>query len=261
MGNLPSRDEYYKAEPFPHCVIDNFMDANELREAITRDWPKENDSRWLNKGYGEVTSYPTSIKSSMSDETGFGPKIKKIIRRLNSAEFLIPLADMLGFFPIPDPYLEGGGLHWIKQGGYLDVHVDYNYHKFLGLDRRVNLLLYLNENWKDEWFGNLELWKNPRKRIKCIKPIFNRCVIFNTTEESWHGHPVPLNTPPDIGRKSIALYYYTKGRPESEVRDFHSTIYTVGTDKADLIHPDLRKSAIRKTRKAMFKLMKEGKYE
>ena len=119
----------------------------------------------------------------------------------------------------------GGGLHQIERGGYLKIHADFNRHPKFNLDRRLNLLLYLNENWKEEYGGHLELWNNQMTAcVRRISPIFNRCVIFNTTDFSYHGHPEPLTCPEHVTRKSLALYYYSNGRPETERSRPHGTL-------------------------------------
>ena len=119
---------------------------------------------------------------------------------------------------IPDKELNGGGLHEIKSGGYLKIHTDFNKHPNIDLDRRVNILIYLNKNWENDYGGDLQLWdKNMEKCEKKIFPFFNTMVIFSTNDFSNHGHPEPINCPKDISRKSIALYYFSKGRPESDI--------------------------------------------
>ncbi|TYO60757.1 2OG-Fe(II) oxygenase, partial [Bradyrhizobium hipponense] len=127
---------------------------------------------------------------------------------------------------IPDPYLLGGGLHMIPRGGRLAIHADFNIHKKLRLDRRLNLLLYLNYDWKEEWGGALELWdKDVKTKERAYLPIANRMVVFSTTDTAYHGHPDPLRSPKGKYRRSIALYYYTNGRPEDERSADHSTIF------------------------------------
>jgi Rps23 Pro-64 3,4-dihydroxylase Tpa1-like proline 4-hydroxylase len=117
-------------------------------------------------------------------------------------------------------------LHQIKRGGYLEVHADFNRHSKLKLDRRLNLLLYLNQDWRDEYGGHFELWNADMTRpVRKILPLFNRCAVFSTTSTSYHGHPTPLACPAGRTRKSIATYYYSNGRPEEEVRDDHSTLF------------------------------------
>jgi hypothetical protein len=111
---------------------------------------------------------------------------------------------------VPDPYFEGGGYHEITQDGHLSVHADFNHHGPMNLERRINVLIYLNKDWKDEYGGQLELWDNDMKRcVKSFVPLFNRCVIFNTNSNSNHGNPQPVNHPDGMARRSIALYYYT----------------------------------------------------
>ena len=139
---------------------------------------------------------------------------------LNSQPFLEFLQQLTGIKEtlIPDPYFEGGGFHEIKPGGYFKMHVDFHKHKLTKLDRRLNILVYLNEDWKEEYGGHFELWE--RDMSKCVTrilPQFNRLAMFSTTDFSWHGLPDPLTCPPDRSRRSIALYYYTNGRPEGEV--------------------------------------------
>jgi hypothetical protein len=119
----------------------------------------------------------------------------------------------------------GGGLHQIERGGYLKIHADFNRHPKFKLERRLNLLLYLNENWKEEYGGHLELWNREMTHfVHKILPTFNRCVIFNTTDTSYHGHPEPLACPQGMTRKSLALYYYSNGRPAEEESPEHGTL-------------------------------------
>lgn len=149
---------------------------------------------------------------------------RSLIAELNSAEFLQFLEALTGIEGlIADPYYEGGGIHEIRRGGFLKIHTDFNYHKKLKLDRRINVLLYLNDDWDESYGGELELWNQDMSTcIRKIQPIINRLVVFSTTDTSFHGHPVPLTCPEDRSRRSLALYYYTNGRPESEVEFKHS---------------------------------------
>ena len=117
---------------------------------------------------------------------------------------------------MPDPHLEGGGLHQIVPGGHLGVHVDFNRHPRTGLERRLNVLMYLNRDWKEEYGGALELWRaEPRRREQRILPLWGRLVVFSTTDRSYHGHPEPLACPEGMTRKSVALYYYSLA-PEAQ---------------------------------------------
>lgn len=123
---------------------------------------------------------------------------------------------------VSDPHFCGGGLHEIKSGGLLKIHADFCRHGETGLDRRINLLIYLNKNWDEEFGGHLQLWdKEMRACAKKILPVFNRVVIFNTTDFTFHGHPDPVTCPPGRSRKSLALYYYSNGRPKHELRPSH----------------------------------------
>jgi Rps23 Pro-64 3,4-dihydroxylase Tpa1-like proline 4-hydroxylase len=139
-------------------------------------------------------------------------------------DFLETLTGITGL--LPDPHLWGGGLHQIQRGGFLKVHADFNRHERLDLDRRLNLLVYLNKDWKEEYGGQLELWSRDMKRCEeRVLPVFNRCVVFSTTDTSYHGHPDELTCPEGWTRKSMALYYYTTGRSAEETSQSHSTLY------------------------------------
>jgi len=143
------------------------------------------------------------------------------MRYLNSHQFIEFLQQLTSIKEalIPDLHFVGGGLHETKRDGLLKLHLDFARHYETKLDRRINLLVYLNKSWKESYGGHLQLWdKDMKLSAKMILPIFNRLVIFNTTDYALHGHPDPLNCPTEMSRKSIALYYYSNGRPEDEQR-------------------------------------------
>jgi Rps23 Pro-64 3,4-dihydroxylase Tpa1-like proline 4-hydroxylase len=139
-------------------------------------------------------------------------------------EFLQEITGIEGL--IADWQLSGGGIHALHEGGYLNVHADFNYHASLKLDRRINLLLYLNKDWQEKYGAALELWDTQMTACQeRIVPIFNRCVIFNTTDRSFHGNPVPVAAPDGRSRLSLAFYYYSNGRPAAEKSDVHATVF------------------------------------
>jgi len=142
-----------------------------------------------------------------------------LLNQFNSSVFVDFLESLTGIEGlIPDPHYFGGGLHQIEPGGYLTVHADFNRHPRLQLDRRLNALLYLNQEWKEEWGGYLELWDATMSHaVVKVAPAFNRLVVFETTDFSFHGHPDPLQPPPGFHRRSLALYYYSNGRPADEI--------------------------------------------
>jgi Rps23 Pro-64 3,4-dihydroxylase Tpa1-like proline 4-hydroxylase len=138
---------------------------------------------------------------------------------LKYLEELTGISNLVG-----DELLMGGGLHKITSGGKLAVHKDYNVHPIKKMYRRLNLLIYLNRDWKKEWGGNLELWDKDYTRPQVsVEPLFNRAVIFTISENSLHGHPTPLNTPENVSRNSIALYYFTEVNPD--VNNEHGVVF------------------------------------
>ena len=213
-------EAYVNATPFPHIVFDNFF-SEEILGRVCEEFPKPGEVNWT------LRYHDNSKKLEFNSETQLGEFAWRLITQLNSSTFITFLEKLTGINGlIPDPHLWGGGLHQIERGGYLNVHADFNWHEKLKLDRRLNLLLYLNKDWKEEYGGCLELWdRNMSRCEKKLLPLFNRCVIFNTTDYSYHGHPIPLTCPEGLTRKSLALYYYSNGRPAEEISKPHSTLY------------------------------------
>lgn len=206
--------KYQTNEPYPSIYIDDFFDENIL-EKVLEEFPKVDQLK--DKIY---YANPNEDKYATKGEYSFGPQTKKLVHFLNSQPFLEFLQKITGIEEtlIPDPYFEGGGFHEIKPGGFLKVHVDFHKNKKLQLSRRVNFLVYLNKDWEEEYGGHLELWeKDMSQCVSKILPKFNRAAMFSTTGDSWHGHPNPLSCPEGKSRKSLALYYYTNGRPEEEL--------------------------------------------
>lgn len=222
IGATYSR-EYQNNSPFPSIYIDNFFNE-EFLEKILEEFPDLSDK--ADYKFNDANQGKLATKG----EYKLGPNAKEFIRFLNSQPFLDFLSEMTGIKNLlPDPTLAGGGYHEIKPGGFLKVHADFNKHPEYKLDRRLNVLVYLNKDWKEEYGGHFELWNDDMTKCeKKILPVFNRLAAFSTTSRSYHGHPDPLTCPPDRSRKSIALYYYTNGRPQHEVEEFledHSTIF------------------------------------
>jgi Rps23 Pro-64 3,4-dihydroxylase Tpa1-like proline 4-hydroxylase len=204
--------KYINAKPFPHIVIDDFF-PEEVLDTVLDEFPGSRQIDWIDFD-GDVQK-----KLGSKTEEQMGPYTRFLMYQLNSATFIKFLEKLTGIEGlIPDPHYWGGGLHQIKPKGFLKLHADFNFHPVLKVDRRINLLVYLNKDWKEEFGGELELWDRDVSRCEAkIMPIFNRFVVFSTTDFSFHGHPQPLNCPPDRTRKSLALYYYSNGRPESEI--------------------------------------------
>src|SRR5271155_3924521 len=211
---------YAAAEPFPHIYFDDFLPA-QAAEAALRDFPQPRQVKW------SEFDTPQEKKLAFDVVERLPVAVRDVLYFMNSRpmlEFLEILTGINGV--IPDPYYVGGGLHQIKPGGKLAVHADFNHHVRLNLERRINVLIYLNKDWKEEYGGHFELWnREMSKAQQKILPIFNRCAIFSTTSYSYHGHPTPLACPPGRTRKSIATYYYSNGRPEEEVTESHSTLF------------------------------------
>jgi Rps23 Pro-64 3,4-dihydroxylase Tpa1-like proline 4-hydroxylase len=215
--------EYRDNQPYPHIGIDDFFDDNLIRELVA-DYPSASYHAWKRASFDPQYE---EEKLSLDQIEHLPLSIQGVINALGSPLFLAFLERLTGIEGlIPDPYLSGGGLHMLPRGGRLGIHADFNVHRKLKLDRRLNLLLYLNYNWKPEWGGEIELWdREVKTRVKSYSPIANRIVIFSTTDAAFHGHPNPLECPRGTYRRSIALYYYTNGRPADERSGSHTTLF------------------------------------
>ncbi len=238
--------DYAFAEPYPHIALDNFLPA-EMAENLLSHFPKEAKShdKIYQKGYGGL--HKRQIFPYDGDAY-----IRGAFSFFNSApmlKFLEGITNIQGL--LPDPYFAGGGLHETSTGGLLGVHADFRVNESLQLIRRVNLLIYLNKDWKDEYAGKLELWdKKMTKKVKDVAPLFNRCVIFNTDEDSFHGHPDPLTTPEGITRKSIALYYYTATPIKNDSGESRHTLYVARPDDSAQVKADVKKLAKKREKRA-----------
>jgi len=221
-------NEFKNSTPFQNIVIDNFF-REEVISAAYNNFPNENSPlfNWKSndKNSKKLMCQNYELISSIKE-------LKVIIDYLNGDEFLKILSKITGIENlVSDRTLSGGGLHQISNGGFLNIHADFNVADNMPeYNRRLNLILYFNKDWKAEYNGQLELWDTELKNcVKKIEPHYNRVVVFNTQPDgdiiAYHGHPVPLNTPSNVSRKSIALYYYTKEKPSNILKEKHKTIY------------------------------------
>jgi Rps23 Pro-64 3,4-dihydroxylase Tpa1-like proline 4-hydroxylase len=213
--------QYVAAEPFPHIALDGLFDDDALDDVL-REFPSREAMKWR-----EFDSATEKKLGYFHETSTISKTVRDFLEAMNSFEMLLWLEALTGIEGlIPDPYFGGGGLHQIEPGGFLKIHADFNVHPKLKLDRRLNMLVYLNKDWRDEYGGHLELWDRDMSACrKKILPIFNRTVIFSTTDTSFHGHPHPLTAPEGMSRKSVSLYYYTAGRPEAERSAPHDTLF------------------------------------
>ena len=219
--------QYHKAKPFPHIVIDKFLPETILDSVLDEFNKNENwwydKVKWTEPYQVNKFYWPYDIETANNMPNDL-PTISALVNYLNSPVMLKYLEELTGIDNlISDELLMGGGLHKITSGGKLGIHKDYNVHPVKKIYRRLNLLIYLNKDWKQEWEGNLELWDKDHTKLEVsVEPLFNRAVIFTISEDSLHGHPVPLNTPENLSRNSIALYYFTEVNPSDNE---HSVVF------------------------------------
>ena len=212
------RDRFQNGDPIRHVVIEHFLDEN-AAHAAARAFPDPKTMEIAFAGLPEVKNAEQRIDL-------LDPVFRDIFHELRSPRFMDWLS---GVTQIPDliadPELHGGGLHQGADGSYLDVHADFNIHPQLGLYRRLNVLVYLNETWQPAWQGYLELWSRDMKECRqYIEPAFNRCVIMETHDHAFHGYK-ELRLPAGVTRRSLASYYYSQQRSEAQTQDKHDTLF------------------------------------
>lgn len=218
------RAEFRRARPFRHLQLDGFL-APEFAQRLLDEFPDFERGNARNE-HGELGG-----KSVVEQIRELGSAFTALDDLVRSEAFLRWLSQATGIPELRyDPWYFGGGTHDNRHGQELDPHVDFNRHPEDGSHRRLNLIVYLNHGWQDAWGGSLELHSDPRREddaVSLITPLFNRCVVFETTEHSWHGFS-RIQLPEDQrqrSRKSVALYFYTRERPAEEMAPEHSTIY------------------------------------
>ncbi|MEM9579913.1 MAG: 2OG-Fe(II) oxygenase [Pseudomonadota bacterium] len=210
-------DEYQSAGPYNHICIDNFL-PEQVLEGIRGDlkeMPTPEDA---------FSRAQENLKYSFIPER-LPAYTKNLFYALNSRPFLQFLENMTGIPGlIPDPYFLGAGIHKTLNGGHLDIHADFNLHKPMGIERRLNVLIYLNQDWREEYGGSFEVWNmDMTKKEASFVPLYNRMVCFSTGSDTFHGNPEPVNHPDGSPRESIALYYYTA--TWDATRKEHTTLF------------------------------------
>lgn len=229
---------YQNASPFPHIVVDDFLPADLLRR-VTAEFPQRHAP--------EFDDAYSQLKASYRLDAIASDFIGNLLLALNTAPMIGFLEAMTGIKGlVPDPFFEGAGLHETARGGHLSVHADFNYHKKLRLRRRINIIIFLNEDWQQDWGGELELWDKAmtRKEVGAL-PILGRMVTFNTESDTYHGHPDPLNCPPEFFRRSIALYYYTADVEAVPMEERHSTLWQVRPESKDVVHKQVGRERLK----------------
>ena len=213
-------EQYTNAKPYNHIILDDVFDPQVL-DKILEEWPSEDNPTWSKK------ECATSYKWDISHVPAMGPTTQKFIQEVNSPEIAESIGALTGIEGLcRDPYMEGAGLHHIPEGGFLKMHLDFNWHPQLKKVRRVNMLVYLNKDWQEGDGGEIEVW-NPEITELVAKepPRFNRILIFSLNTHSWHGHPDPGAKI----RRSVAFYFYANNTPSDyfseEGKAARSTLY------------------------------------
>jgi hypothetical protein len=219
------REAFLHAAPFKHGMIEGFFEPA-FADRLLAEFPSF-DLKLARNEMGELGGKAVNTKIRE-----ISPAYEELYETIGSKPFLELMSRLSGIPDlIMDPKLYGGGTHDNRHGQELDAHVDFNYDEAQNLHRRLNIIVYMNKEWKTEWGGAIEIHSNPwdhaGNRIRAFDPLFNRCVMFETNEYSWHGFP-KINLPEDkrhLTRKSISIYLYTKDRPAGEIAPLHGTFY------------------------------------
>jgi Rps23 Pro-64 3,4-dihydroxylase Tpa1-like proline 4-hydroxylase len=213
---------YKEAAPFSHIVFDNFLPENLAREISSAFSDPEDESLpW------RFHNNKNTCRKFIDDERAWSPAVRAFARELQARQFLLFLEELSGIdCLLCDPYYIGGGEMVTGTDDFLKIHADFNWHHKLQAHRRLNALFYLTQEWKPEWKGNLELWdRDMTQAVAKVEPIFNRMVVFSTTDDANHGQPEPLTAPKGVFRRLFSAFYYTTRRTEAELDEPHFTLY------------------------------------
>lgn len=213
-------NEFKNAQPFSHCIIDNFFEED-VAIQLANEFPDYNDPNiW--------SVYRNAIENKkLTPHWDLFPKTTyQAFTLMNTPEFVERIQCITGIPNLLADYgMHGGGWHMHSRGGKLNMHKDYSIHPKLGMERRINIIIYMTPDWKEEWGGGLELWSHdaeknlPKECITKVHNKFNRAVLFDTASNSWHGLPHEINCPENVYRKSMAIYYVAPPRENAEPHD------------------------------------------
>ena len=234
-------DDYRTAVPYPNASFDGLV-CNELLEAVLEEFPRPQEAGWRSlPGGGKAKNKLVTDNA----EASLGPHTKHLINRLCSSDFLVfleQLTEIRGL--VADPHLTSAGLHQILSGGFLEVHADYHWNARMRMFRRVNLILFLNKEWPEEYNGHLELWDTDMICRQAFLPTWNRLVITTLGPRHFHGFPTPIRCREDETRKSLTIWYFTSYLPKTLLEDYkhHEPAWIErdehGTPKGLIVHPE-----------------------
>ena len=217
-----------KGDPFRHAVIDSFL-REDVARAVADEFPEFDGPAW------SVYNNAIEVKKALNHWDRFPKSTYALFNFLNSEEFVAEMSKLAGLKLWSDPGLHGGGWHTHASGGKLNTHLDYSIHPKIGLERILNLIIYISPDWREEYGGALGFWADDngkpgelRQQIPCL---FNRAVIFDTSQQSWHGLPEPVKCPPGRARNSMAIYYLCE--PRAEAGDRGRALFAPHGEQAD----------------------------
>ena len=212
--------EFEEGKPFRHVIIDNFFD-DETALKLSNEFPDYNDEQ-----LGAIYNNPIEKKKLTPNWGLFPPMTYRAFTLMNTPEFVEKVKKITGIPNLVADYgMHGGGWHVHTRGGKLNIHKDYSIHPKLGMERRINIIIYLSPDWNEEWGGGLELWSHdaennqPKECVTKVYNKFNRAVLFDTAQNSWHGLPTETLCPEGVYRKSLAIYYVSEARDCAEPND------------------------------------------
>ena len=215
---------YENAANYPNIVFDDFLDPT-LLTAVS------NEAKWLVENieteewrFGKPDFHEDQVsKRGITEISKMPPAMAIACTYFNNDGFVQFLKDLTGIDDLVSDWgLHGGGFHVTYPGGLLSIQHDFNYKDDMGpqrMYRKLNLLVYLNEDWEESWGGQLELWDPALTGpFKTVDLVYNRAVLFNI-DDAPHGHPDPLACPAGESRRSLAFYYYSATPPDNRLYD------------------------------------------
>ncbi len=236
---LRDREAYVSAAPWPHIVVHDLFSRAVLEELV-----RELDRVRPDVLLQHVTS--RTVKNESAEVRGLGPTMDAFQAAMDSPAMTSYVEAVTGIAGlVTDPTRELAGLHETPVGGFTKIHTDFSNHPATGLHHRVNVLLYMNVEWHDNWGGQLELWPSDmRGNPTSVQPTLGTFVVFATNDDSKHGLPRAVACPEGSSRRSLAFYYYSVERHGDELTARHSSYHARPTESASDLVPPLKERLI-----------------
>lgn len=207
-----------------HFFTDNFFNSYDAKTILNK-WPSSMSPYW--KVPPRMIENNVGNKREISSFEHMDIQIQEILKKLHDKDFIKSLEYITGIPNLyPDEHMYGCGLIETPRNGFLKIHADFNYLEKIKKYRRINIVIYMNEDWKNEWNGHIKFYSEDTQTcIKSYCPLFNYFILFKVSDKVYHGYPELVDCPTNMSRKSINFFYYTDEPDKDQSVEPHKTLW------------------------------------